>query len=76
MHINYSHVTLCQVSCLFHQSITHINQSNVTSLKVTLDLTLDVMNDLTFDLTLDVTSMPYSNSKYECARNHTRARVR
>ena len=60
MHINYSHVTqvtstLSHVSSLFNQSITHINQSNVTSLKVTLDLTLDVMNDLTLDLTLDVT---------------------
>ena len=35
----------------FNQSITHINQSKVTSLKVTFDLTLDV----TIDLTLDVT---------------------
>ena len=56
--------------------VMSINQSNVTSLKVTFDLTLDVMNDLTFDLTLDVTCVPHSNSKYECARNHTRARVR
>ena len=56
-----SHITFNKVTCC-----------QVTSLKVTIDLTHDVTNDLT----LDVTCVPRSNSKYECARNHTRARVR
>ena len=67
MHINYSHVTqvtstLSHVSSLFNQSITHINQSNVTSLKVTLDLTLDVTCVAALEFEIRMRSQSHSGS--------------
>ena len=62
-----------QLTSLFTSShFNKVTTCHVTSLKVTSDLT----HDATSDLTLDVTCVPRSNSKCECARNHSRARVR